>query len=224
MNFSFVSVCISASQWVECSPMVRETWVQSPVESYQRLLKWYLIPPCLTLIRYVSRGKWSSPGKEVATSPTSQCSSYWKGSLLVALDYGRQLYLLFTVLLSFTVILWKYRLIQTTTYIYIYIYVCIYMCVCVYVCVCVCSTILKRVDIDLFQFVCCTLSISVIVEGNGISGPSSNPVCISICVNALKIHESICSAHSYEKKWFFSPGLETNKGKRKLKSCYVYSD
>ena len=39
--------------------MARETGVQSQVESYQRLKKWYLIPPCLTLsiIRYVSRSK-----------------------------------------------------------------------------------------------------------------------------------------------------------------------
>ena len=52
---------------VECSPMARETGVQSQVESYQRLKKWYLIPPCLTLsiITYVSRIKWSNPGKEV---------------------------------------------------------------------------------------------------------------------------------------------------------------
>ena len=79
---------------VECLPMVQETWVQSQVVSYQRLQKWYLIPPCLTLsiIRYVSRVKWSNPWKRVAPSPTPRCSSYWKGSLLVALDYGRQLY------------------------------------------------------------------------------------------------------------------------------------
>ena len=32
------------------------------------------------------------PGKGVAPSPTLRCSSYQKGSLLVALDYGRQLY------------------------------------------------------------------------------------------------------------------------------------
>ena len=34
-------------------------WVESQVESYQRLKKWYLIPPCLKLcaIRYVSRVK-----------------------------------------------------------------------------------------------------------------------------------------------------------------------
>ena len=45
-----------------------ETGVQSQVESYQRLTKWYLIPPCLTndIIRYVSRVKWSNPGKGVA--------------------------------------------------------------------------------------------------------------------------------------------------------------
>ena len=81
------------AMWVECSPMVRETWVQSQVASYQRLKKLYLIPPCLTLsnIRYVSRVEWSNPGKGVVPSPTPSCSSYWKGSLLVTLDYGCQL-------------------------------------------------------------------------------------------------------------------------------------
>ena len=52
-----------------------------------------MIPPCLTLsnIRYVLRVKWSNTGKGVARSPpTPRCSSYWKGGLLVALDYGRQ--------------------------------------------------------------------------------------------------------------------------------------
>ena len=55
--------------------------------------KWYLILPCLTLsnIRYVSRVKWSNQGKGVAPPPTPRCSSYWKGSLRVALNYGRQL-------------------------------------------------------------------------------------------------------------------------------------
>ena len=79
---------------VECSPMGWETGVQSQVELYQRLKKWYLIPPCLTLsiIRYVSRVKWSNPGKGVAPSPTPQCSSYWKGSFRGALDYSHQLY------------------------------------------------------------------------------------------------------------------------------------
>ena len=50
--------------------------------------------PCLTLsqLRYISRVKWSNPGKGVVPSPTPRCSSYWKGSLMVALDYGRHLY------------------------------------------------------------------------------------------------------------------------------------
>ena len=50
------------------------------------------MPPCLTLsnIRFVSRVKWSNPEKGVEPSSTPRCSSYWKGSLLVALDYGRQ--------------------------------------------------------------------------------------------------------------------------------------
>ena len=43
-----------------------------------KTLKWYLIPPCLTLgnIRYVSRVKLSNPGKGVAPSPTHRCCSY----------------------------------------------------------------------------------------------------------------------------------------------------
>ena len=43
--------------WVECLPIVWETEVQSQVKSYQRLKKWYLIHPYLTLsiIRYGSR-------------------------------------------------------------------------------------------------------------------------------------------------------------------------
>ena len=97
--------------------MVRGTWVQSQVTSYQRLLKWYWIPPCLTLsnIRYVSRVKWSNPGKGVAPSPTPWCSSYWKWSLLAALDYGcqQQLY----------IYIYIYTLIFEYIYIYIYIYI-----------------------------------------------------------------------------------------------------
>ena len=52
--------------------MALETGVQSQVESYQRLKKWYLIPPCLTLsiIRYISRVKCSNPGKGVVPSST----------------------------------------------------------------------------------------------------------------------------------------------------------
>ena len=82
---------------VECSPIAWETGVQSQVETYQRLKKWYLIPPCLTLsiIRYVLRVKGSNPGKGVVPSPAPWCSSYWKGSFWVALDYGHQLYYIY---------------------------------------------------------------------------------------------------------------------------------
>ena len=71
------------SIWVECLPMVWETGAQS-----QRLKKWYLMPPCLTLsiIQYGSKLKWSNPGNGVTPSPISRWSSYWKGSLLVTLD------------------------------------------------------------------------------------------------------------------------------------------
>ena len=51
-----------------------------------------VLDTCLTLniIRYVSRIEWSNPGKGVAPSLTLRCSSCWKGSLRVALDYGHQ--------------------------------------------------------------------------------------------------------------------------------------
>ena len=66
-----------------------------PSRVIPKTLKWYLIPPWLTHsnIRYASRVKWSNPGKGAVLSPTPRCSSYWKGSLLVTIDYGHQLYL-----------------------------------------------------------------------------------------------------------------------------------
>ena len=66
------------------SRMAPKTGVQSQVESYKRLkIKWYLMPPCLTLgiIRYRSRLQWNNPGNRVVPYPTPSCSSYWKESL-----------------------------------------------------------------------------------------------------------------------------------------------
>ena len=63
---------------LECLPMAWETSVQSQVELYQRLKKWYLMTPflILSIIRYGSRVKWVNPGKRVVPSPTPWCSSY----------------------------------------------------------------------------------------------------------------------------------------------------
>ena len=60
-----------------------------------KIKKWYLITPCLTLsiIRYESRVKRSNLGRRVAPPPNNRCSSYLKGSLLIAFNYGYQLYL-----------------------------------------------------------------------------------------------------------------------------------
>ena len=76
-----------------------ETRVQSEVESYQRLKKWYLMPPCLTLsiIRYGSRVEWINPGNGLAPSSIPWCSSYRKGNLRVTFDYGRQIYFTYKV-------------------------------------------------------------------------------------------------------------------------------
>ena len=53
-------------------------WGSTPGRVIPKTLKMVLIPPCLTLsmIRYVSRVKWSNPGNGVAPSPTLPCSSY----------------------------------------------------------------------------------------------------------------------------------------------------
>ena len=118
----YFSLYRTLAWWLECLPMARETWVRSQVESYQRLKKWYLMPPCLTLsiIRYGSRVKWSNPGNGVAPSPTHWCSSYRKGSLRVTLDYGRQLTLLLSPpSLSFSLSCFLPLII------YIYIYICL---------------------------------------------------------------------------------------------------
>ena len=74
-------------------PMTWETGIQSKVESHQKTPKWYLIPPCLTLsiIKYVWRVKWSNPGKVVTPSSACRCSRYWKGSLRITLEKGREL-------------------------------------------------------------------------------------------------------------------------------------
>ena len=75
-----------------------------------------MIPPCLKLsnIRFISRVKWSNLGKGVAPFPTPRCRSYWKGSLLVALDYGRLLYLLIQGRLLFRQTLYVENLISHT--------------------------------------------------------------------------------------------------------------
>ena len=57
-----------------------------------KILKMVLDTSLLSTQQYkvLLRVKWSNPGKGVALSPTPWCSSYWKGSLLVALNYGQQ--------------------------------------------------------------------------------------------------------------------------------------
>ena len=81
--------------------MARETWVQSQVESYQRLKKMVLDASLLNTQHHKVRikGKVEQSREGVAPSPTHWCSSYRKGSLRVTLDYGRQLYFTYTFLL-----------------------------------------------------------------------------------------------------------------------------
>ena len=132
----YVHLCIHTfAYWVECSPIVRETRVQSQMESYQRLIKWFLMPPGLTfsIVRQGSSVKWSNRGNR------SCCLPYWKRSVRVILNYGRQFYLhsykydfktiqlilifLFFCFVSVFSLLFTSRL-SLSLYIYIYIYIC----------------------------------------------------------------------------------------------------
>ena len=67
-------------------------------------------------IRYVSRVKCSNPGKGVAPSPIPLCSSYWKGSLLITLNYGCQLLLTYFVIYWFQYIIIKSQFPQSPVY------------------------------------------------------------------------------------------------------------
>ena len=69
--------------WVKCSPMAWDTGVQSQVESYQRLKKWYLMLTglILAIIRYESRINRKDQEKGVAPFPTLWCSRYIKEAI-----------------------------------------------------------------------------------------------------------------------------------------------
>ena len=148
--------------------MVRETGVQSQVESYQRLKKWYLMLPwlALSIIRYGSRVNWSNPGKGVAPSLTPQCSSYWKGSLWFTFDYGRRLYhqhiyiYICNNALSNVLFLIDYccsSFYEELIYLillYIYIYVCVYMHTNTYAYIHVCVHLYGCIDTYMYKHRC----------------------------------------------------------------------
>ena len=81
--------------WLSEGHLYQVQILQFQVKSYQRHKKWYLMLPCSThsIIRYGSRVKWSNPEIILVFSSTPRCSSSWKVSLWVALDYGQLIYI-----------------------------------------------------------------------------------------------------------------------------------
>ena len=65
----------------------------------------------ISIIRYVSRVKWSNQRKWVAPSSKHRCSSIWKESLRVTLDYSRTLY-------STRLCIWSLLHLYVSTFIY----------------------------------------------------------------------------------------------------------
>ena len=88
------------------------------------------------------KGKVEESREKSSVPATPQCSSYWKGSLMVALDYGCQLYIyiyiyIYIYLIKLYIFFLKLHLRNldkclflfstSNTYIYIYIYLYIYI-------------------------------------------------------------------------------------------------
>ena len=60
--------------------MAWESWVQSQVKSYQKMVLDASLVNTQHYKIYI-KGKWSNPENGVAPSPTPWCSSYWKEPL-----------------------------------------------------------------------------------------------------------------------------------------------
>ena len=88
------ALLLSLDDWlinlvVKCSSIALETRVQSQIGSYQRLKKWYLMSPCLTLsiIRYVTRVKWNNPGNPGVVAIERKLSGHpwqWSPTMLIS--------------------------------------------------------------------------------------------------------------------------------------------
>ena len=61
------------------------------LKTFEMVLDTYLLNTQQYKVTF--RVKWSNPGKGVALFSTPWCSSLWKESILVALNYGHQLFL-----------------------------------------------------------------------------------------------------------------------------------
>ena len=104
VDFQYSHLCVfntgSLALWADYLPKTQEAGVQSQVASYQRLLKMLLDTSLLPTQKYKVRIK-GKVEHYLAPYPTPRCSNYQKGSLLVSLDYGRQLYLSYNYKISF---------------------------------------------------------------------------------------------------------------------------
>ena len=135
--YIYIFMCICVCIYLPDIGLAVRVFANRPGESYQRLKKWYLMPPCLTLsiIRYGSRVKWSNPGKGVAPSPTPWCSklsSFGSPSTMVAY------FTFFYLYMCECVCIYIYMCECVCIYIYICVCVCVYIYIYIYICMCVC--------------------------------------------------------------------------------------
>ena len=79
--------------------MDREDLGSIPGRVIPKTLKIVIDTSLLNTQQYKVRitGNMEQSWKGVAPSPTPRCSSYWKGSLLVALNFDRHLYFLLSI-------------------------------------------------------------------------------------------------------------------------------
>ena len=74
---------------VGCSPLVRETGLQSVVKSKTQNMVLDASLHYTQQYKVRIKGMWKTTGKGVSLFPTLWCCSYWKGGLRVAIDNGR---------------------------------------------------------------------------------------------------------------------------------------
>ena len=134
--------------WLECSPLAWETWVQSQVEAYQRLKKWYSMPLCLTLNctfaiythllmmaleEHQSTWEPVKYGKFVSQFLLDIKTTIQQFERIETKICRQRLSVIFNQICLNEEMPPKYTLTHTHTYIYIYIYIWLCVCVCAYI-------------------------------------------------------------------------------------------
>ena len=114
--------------------MICETGVQSKGESYERLKKWFLMPPCTQYFEvWIKSKRWYSV-KWGGTLPYASVLKLLKRKLSGHSDYSRPTYLYFIYIYIYSEIFFFKRALHSHFSSYKNICVCVYVTVCAFIC------------------------------------------------------------------------------------------